>query len=95
LCCGDRGRDDIAADGQHERGPDGRVETIDDPVIRLRVLGSERVFDLATSDRWLLGSSSGCSLRLDDPFRRVSRRHAVASREGAVWTLTDLDSRLH
>jgi hypothetical protein len=66
--------------------------TIDDPVIRLRVLGSERVFDLATSDRWLLGSSRGCSLRLDDPSRRVSRRHAEASREGEVWTLTDLGS---
>jgi pSer/pThr/pTyr-binding forkhead associated (FHA) protein len=66
--------------------------TINDPVIRLRILGTERVFDLATSDRWLLGSSSGCSLRLDDPFRRVSRRHAEASREGEVWTLTDLGS---
>jgi FHA domain-containing protein len=66
--------------------------TIDDPVIRLRVLGSERIFDLAASDRWLLGSSPGCALRLDDPSRRVSRRHAVASREGEVWTLTDLGS---
>lgn len=65
---------------------------IDDPVVRLRVLGSERVFDLAASDRWVLGSSPGCSLRLDDPSGRVSRRHAVASREGEVWALADLGS---
>jgi len=66
--------------------------TINDPVVRLRVLGSERVFDLATSDRWLLGSSPRCTFRLDDPSRRVSRRHAVASREGEVWAMTDLGS---
>src|SRR5262249_25354010 len=66
--------------------------TIDDPVTRLRVLGSERVFDLTTSHRWMLGSSPGCPPRLDDPPRRVSRRHAKASREGEVWTLTDLGS---
>jgi pSer/pThr/pTyr-binding forkhead associated (FHA) protein len=66
--------------------------TIDDPVIRLRILGSKRVFDLATSDCWVLGSSPRCSLRLDDPSRRISRRRAGASREGEVWTLTDLGS---
>jgi len=65
---------------------------IDDPVIRLRLLGSERVFDLATSDRWLLGSSPRCSLRLDDPSGRVSRRHAVASRAGELWALADAGS---
>src|SRR5829696_602980 len=59
---------------------------INDPVVRFRVLGSERVFDLATSDRWVLGSSPECSLHLDDPSGRVSRRHAVASREGEFWT---------
>jgi hypothetical protein len=65
---------------------------IDDPVIRFRVLGSERVFDLGTANRWMLGSSPACSLRLDDPSGRVSRRHAVALREGEVWRMADLGS---
>jgi hypothetical protein len=65
---------------------------INDPVSRFRVHGSERVFDLATSERWVLGSSSGCSLHLDDPSGRVSRRHAVAAREGEIWTMADLGS---
>jgi FHA domain len=65
---------------------------ITDPVIRFRVRGSERVFDLASANRWILGSSPECSLRLDDPSGRISRRHAVASREGEIWTLADLGS---
>jgi hypothetical protein len=63
-----------------------------DPVIRLRVYGAERVFELATSDRWALGSSPECSLRLDDPSGRISRRHAALSREGEIWTIADLGS---
>lgn len=65
---------------------------LNDPVVRFRVQGSERVFDLATSDRWVLGSSSDCSVRLDDFSGRVSRRHAVASRDGEIWTMHDLGS---
>ncbi len=65
---------------------------INDPVIRFRVLGSERVFDLAASDRWMLGSAPDCSLQLEDPSGRVSRRHAVADREGEIWTMHDLGS---
>ena len=65
---------------------------INDPVIRFRILSSERVFDLSTSDRWVLGSSPECSLRLDDPSGRVSRRHAFASRNGEIWKMEDLDS---
>ena len=65
---------------------------INDPVIRFRVHGTERVFDLATSDRWVLGSSPECSLHLHDPSGRVSRRHASAWREGESWTMADLSS---
>ena len=69
---------------------------IDDPVIRLRVLGSEHVFDLSVdlplAHRWVLGSSPQCTLRLEDPSGRVSRRHAAAVRDGAVWWIADLDS---
>jgi pSer/pThr/pTyr-binding forkhead associated (FHA) protein len=48
--------------------------------------------DLPSSDGWVLGSSPECSLHLDDPSGRVSRRHAVVSREGDIWTMTDLGS---
>jgi hypothetical protein len=65
---------------------------IDDPVIRFRILGSERVFDLATGNHWVLGSSPESSLRLDDPSGRVSRRHAEVLREGESWRMVDLGS---
>jgi hypothetical protein len=65
---------------------------INDAVTRLRVLGSERVFDLAGADRWMLGTSPECSLRLDDPTDRVSRRHATLVRDGEIWTMHDLGS---
>jgi hypothetical protein len=66
--------------------------TINDPVIHLRVLGSERVFDLAGANRWVLGASPECSLHLDDPSGRVSRQHAVLARDGELWTMHDLGS---
>jgi hypothetical protein len=72
--------------------PAGATWTIDDPVTRLRIYGSERAFDLAPSDRWVLGAAPECSLHLYDPSGQVSRRHALACREGAIWMLTDLGS---
>src|SRR5689334_8553262 len=66
---------------------------INDPVIRLRPFGSVEVLvDLESSERWILGASPECSLRLDDPSGRVSRRHAVVMREGEIWTMLDLGS---
>lgn len=66
--------------------------SIKDPVTRLRILGSERVFELAGTDRWMLGASPECSLQLDDPSGRVSRQHAVLTRESEIWTMLDLGS---
>lgn len=40
----------------------------------------------------MLGSSPDCSLQLEDPSGRVSRRHAVVAREGDIWTVHDLGS---
>jgi hypothetical protein len=65
---------------------------INDPVTRLRIVGSERVYDLAGADRWVLGALPECSLRLDDPTGRVSRLHAVLVRDGENWTMHDLGS---
>lgn len=72
--------------------PNGTGWAIDDPVVRFRVLGTEHVFDLAASHRWVLGSSPDCSIQLDDPSGRVSRQHAVVVREDEVWTMHDLGS---
>jgi hypothetical protein len=66
--------------------------SIDDPVIRFRVLGSEHVLDLPAADRCVLGSSPQCSLRLEDPSGRLSRRHAEALRHRGGWQMVDLDS---
>jgi Inner membrane component of T3SS, cytoplasmic domain len=65
---------------------------INDPVTRLRLAGSERVYDLAGADRWVLGALPECSLRLDDPTGRVSRLHAALVRDGEIWTMHDLGS---
>lgn len=65
---------------------------IDDPVIRFRVLGTEHVLDLPTADRCVIGSSPQCSLRLEDPTGRLSRRHAAALRHRGAWQMVDLDS---
>ena len=80
------------ADVSTNADPVAAAWTITDPVIRLRQLGSERVFDLATSNRWVLGASTDCSIQLEDPSGRVSRRHAELWREADAWTAKDLGS---
>jgi pSer/pThr/pTyr-binding forkhead associated (FHA) protein len=80
------------ADARTKADPAAKGWMIDDPVVRFRHFGSEQVIDLAASDRWGLGSSAECSIRLDDPSGRVSRRHAALAREGETWTMQDLGS---
>jgi hypothetical protein len=66
---------------------------ITDPVIRLRLFGSERVFPLADADHWILGAASACAIQLHDPTGRVSRRHLELSRGGrGAWAARDLGS---
>jgi hypothetical protein len=79
--------------GSTKADPTAAGWAINDPVIRLRPFGSAlALVDLESSDCWVLGSSPECSIHLDDLSGRVSRRHAVASREGAIWTMADLGS---
>lgn len=82
----------VHAAGVTNADPAAAGWAIHDPVLRLRVHGSERALDLTASDRWVLGSSPECSLHLDDPSGRVSRRHAVVLRDGVSWMLQDLNS---
>src|SRR5690349_8701474 len=73
---------------------EGRGWAIDDPVVRLRVWGDERAFELPPPgvDTWTIGAAAECDLRLDDPTGCVSRRHAQLVREGAAWQICDLGS---
>ncbi|HWU90980.1 MAG TPA: FHA domain-containing protein [Kofleriaceae bacterium] len=72
--------------------PAANAWEINDPVLRLRLFGTERLFELSSSDRWVIGSSAECSIRLDDPSGRVSRRHAELQRDHDVWSVHDLKS---
>ena len=68
---------------------------LDDPVIRLREWGTNRVHELPTAPdaTWIIGSSPHCQLQLRDARRWTSRRHARLTRSGTEWTISDLDSR--
>ena len=73
--------------------PASAAWTITDPIVQLRQLGSERVFPLATADRWILGAASDCTIQLHDPIGRVSRQHLELLREDrGAWTARDLGS---
>lgn len=75
---------------------------VDDDVVQLREWGSSRVHRLpapplldqegAWGD-WLIGSSEECFVRISDPLRQVSRRHARLLRDRLGWTLLDLGSK--
>lgn len=67
---------------------------IDDPVIRLREWGTERVYGLPDPPaEWTLGSAPACELQLRDASAQVSRRHARLVPSAGGWKLRDLDSK--
>jgi Inner membrane component of T3SS, cytoplasmic domain len=67
---------------------------IQDPVIRLRERGSERVYGLPdTPTELTLGSGSACELKLRDSSRQISRRHAKLRPFAGGWRLEDQDSK--
>ena len=72
--------------------PAANAWAINDPVNRLRLFGADRVFELSTSERWMLGSSAECSIVLEDPSGRISRRHAELRRDRDTWNVQDLKS---
>ncbi|MEJ7602004.1 MAG: FHA domain-containing protein [Kofleriaceae bacterium] len=80
------------ADPSTNADPTGTGWAINDLVVRLRLLGSERAFDLSSARQWVVGASPECTIQLDDPSGRVSRRHAVLHREGDTWLVRDLGS---
>ena len=67
---------------------------IEDPVIRLREWGSERVYGLPdTPTELTLGSGSTCELQLRDSSTRISRQHAKLIPFAGGWRIKDLKSK--
>lgn len=60
--------------------------------MRLRYRGSAEVIALGEAERWTVGSDPECSLALQDPSGRVSRKHAELVRDGDAWSVRDLGS---
>jgi len=67
---------------------------IEDPVIRLREWGSERVYGLPdTPIELTLGSASSCELQLRDKSTQISRQHAKLTPFAGGWRIKDLNSK--
>jgi len=67
---------------------------ITDPVIQLRILGSDVIYPLSDlGAEPTLGSSVECSIKIDDPSKQVSRRHARLVRAPEAWLVFDLSSK--
>ncbi|HEY0254159.1 MAG TPA: FHA domain-containing protein [Kofleriaceae bacterium] len=65
---------------------------LDDAVTRLREWGTDTVCELGPSEI-TIGADETCTLRLDDPAGRISRRHAELVRSDARWLLRDCGSK--
>ena len=68
---------------------------INDEVIRLRVWSTDSVFPLSSDARepYTLRSAPTCSIRIEDPRRRVSREHAHLELIQGRWGVIDRGSK--
>jgi pSer/pThr/pTyr-binding forkhead associated (FHA) protein len=68
---------------------------MNDDVIQLREWGTEHAYHLPTdaTGEWMVGAEDGCYVQLRDALRFTSRQHARLSRQGGMWTLTDIGSK--
>ncbi|HEX8115558.1 MAG TPA: FHA domain-containing protein [Kofleriaceae bacterium] len=77
-----------------ESDPAAEEWAIYDQVVQLRVWGTSVVHPLpAAGEEPILGASDRCSIRIDDPSRKVSRRHARVVRTRSGWAVRDLSSK--
>jgi hypothetical protein len=69
--------------------------SIQDPVIRVRVWGTDRVFPLFSDARepYTIGTAASCSIRVEDRQRRASREHAQLSWIQGMWAISNLKSK--
>lgn len=81
--------------------PLGVAALTDDRVMQLRQVGSDRRFSLPVprtqgepnEEGLLLGSSETCHLRVVDPKKRISRKHARVFYRDGHWRILDLGSK--
>lgn len=67
---------------------------IEDPVIRFREWGNERVYGLPdTPTELTVGSGSTCELQLRDHSTQISRQHAKLKPFAGGWKLVDMKSK--
>lgn len=67
---------------------------IEDPVIRLRVWGSDLVFDLPDPPvELMLGAAPDCQIQLHDPTTHTSRHHAQLVPCNGGWQIEDQKSK--
>ncbi len=67
-----------------------------DPVLRLRVLETDELHPLPDPREHaesVVGSGAAANLRLRDPTRQLSRRHARLAWDGQRWMMRDLESK--
>lgn len=66
---------------------------IHDRVTQLRMWGTDVTFSLSEIGESVLGASSECTIRLDDPLGQVSRVHARLVRTQRGWMVCDSESK--
>lgn len=83
------------ANGAKTRTDAGAHEwMIDDELLHLREWGTHRTHPMPPDGAaWTIGAADTCELRLLDPSRRVSRRHARLFRDDSRWFIHDLGSK--
>ncbi|HEY4241892.1 MAG TPA: FHA domain-containing protein [Kofleriaceae bacterium] len=67
--------------------------TIDDPVTRLRIWATDRIFKLPAAGEVVAGADESCAVPLLDPSRRISHQHLRLTFDGARWVGVDLQSK--
>lgn len=67
---------------------------ITDRVTQLRILGSDVVYPLSELEgEPTLGAATECAIKIEDPSKQVSRRHARLMRTHETWLVLDLSSK--
>jgi hypothetical protein len=65
---------------------------IDDVVTRLRVRGTDHVYDLVTDRAWTIGSGPDAAIQLDDPSKKTSRLHAQLEFQSGGWIIRNVST---
>jgi hypothetical protein len=73
--------------------PVAQTWAINDEPVRIREWGTDRMHPLPSEGEAIVGTGTGCDIRLVDPTDRMSRRHAVIAREQSGLFIRDMGSK--